>query len=153
MNAKSFIFPGTRTCFIQFLKRYQVNNHSQAAMRLPELMQRERASLADAYLLAFFLGLFGAHYFYLRHPRWGFLYLFTFGLLGAGWLIDLFRLKFLVSRFNEDTSNQNQDVAKKKRLDDAYVLWFSGGLLGMCYCFSSCNSKKQNHYFKINVLI
>lgn len=108
-----------------------MNNHSQAAMRFPELVQKTRASLADAYLLAFFLGLFGAHYFYLRRPRWGFLYLFTFGLLGVGWLIDLFRLKFLVSRFNEDTSEQNQDVAKKKRLDDAYVLWFPGGLLGL----------------------
>lgn len=153
MNAKSFIFPGTQVCFLQFLEIYEVNNHSQAAMRFPELVQKTRASLSDAYLLAFFLGLFGAHYFYLRRPRWGFLYLFTFGLLGVGWLIDLFRLKFLVSRFNEDTSEQNQDVAKKKRLDDAYVLWFPGGLLGRCYCFPLCNSKKQNHYFKINVLI
>lgn len=105
-----------------------MNNRCQAAMYLPELVKKKRASLADAYLLAIFLGLFGAHYFYLRRPRWGYLYLFTFGLFGVGWLIDLFRLKFLVSRFNEDTSDQN--LAKKKRLDDAYVLWFPGGLLG-----------------------
>lgn len=94
-------------------------------MYLPELVKEERASLSDAYLLAVFLGLFGAHYFYLRRPRWGLLYLFTFGLLGVGWLIDLFRLKFLVSRFNEDPNQ-----ADKKRLDDAYVLWFLGGFLG-----------------------
>lgn len=120
-----------------------MNNHSQAAMHLPELVQKKRASLSDAYLLAFFLGLFGAHYFYLRRPRWGFLYLFTFGLLGVGWLIDLFRLQFLVSRFNEDTSEQNQDEANKKRLDDAYVLWFLGGFLGRFYCIHSAIVKSR----------
>lgn len=129
--------------FAKLLKKYQVKNHSQAAMHLPELVEKKRASLSDAYLLAFFLGLFGAHYFYLRRPRWGLLYLFTFGLLGVGWLIDLFRLQFLVSRFNEDTSEQNQDVAKKKRLDDAYVLWFPGGFLGRFYCIHSATVKSR----------
>lgn len=131
-NANYCIILGTQKCLPKLLKRYQVNNHSQAAMHLPELVKKKRASLADAYLLAFFLGLFGAHYFYLRRPRWGYLYLCTVGLFGVGWLIDLFRLKYLVSRFNEDTSDQN--LAKEKRLDDAYVLWFSGGLLGRFYC-------------------
>lgn len=119
---------GTQKYLQKLLKRYQVNNLCLAAMHLPELVKKKRASLADAYLLAIFLGLFGAHYFYLRRCRWGYLYLFTFGLLGVGWLIDLFRLKSLVSRFNEDTSDQN--LAKEKRLDDAYVLWFPFGILG-----------------------
>uniref|UniRef100_K1QNR0 TM2 domain-containing protein n=1 Tax=Magallana gigas TaxID=29159 RepID=K1QNR0_MAGGI len=75
------------------------------------------------------LGIFGAHHFYLKRPRWGLLYLFTFGLLGAGWLIDIFRLPVLVARFNNEASHPDPSLAKKKRLDDIYVLWFPGGLI------------------------
>lgn len=87
-------------------------------------------SLIEAYLLMIVLGIFGAHHFYLKRPRWGLLYLFTFGLLGAGWLIDIFRLPVLVARFNNKASHTDPSLAKKKRLDDAYVLWFPGGLIG-----------------------
>lgn len=38
--------------------------------------------------LALFGGLFGIHRFYLHRYGSGLLYLFTFGLLGAGWLFD-----------------------------------------------------------------
>lgn len=133
-NANYCIILGTQKYLQKLLKRYQVNNLCLAAMHLPELVKKKRASLADAYLLAIFLGLFGAHYFYLRRRRWGYLYLFTVGLFGVGWLIDLFRLKSLVSRFNEDTSDQN--LAKEKRLDDAYVLWFPFGILGRVFCIA-----------------
>lgn len=37
-----------------------------------------------------FVGLCGLHRFYLGRPLTGLLYLFTFGLLGIGQLIDLF---------------------------------------------------------------
>lgn len=42
-----------------------------------------------AFLLCLFLGYFGAHKFYERKTGMGILYLFTFGLFGIGWLIDL----------------------------------------------------------------
>ena len=44
--------------------------------------------------------------------------------------MDMFRLPVLVSRCNKDASNQNTKDAKKKHLDDAYVLWLPGGFLG-----------------------
>lgn len=42
-----------------------------------------------ALILCIFLGLFGAHRFYDRDRKMGFLYLFTLGLVGVGWIVDL----------------------------------------------------------------
>lgn len=113
----------------KLMGEYEGNSHNHAAM-CPEPTSRIRVSLIEAYLLMIVLGIFGAHHFYLKRPRWGLLYLFTFGLLGAGWLIDIFRLPVLVAGFNNKASHPNPSLAKKKRLDDAYVLWFPGGLIG-----------------------
>ena len=49
-------------------------------------------SKGTAYLLWFFLGVFGAHKFYLGKIGIGVVYLFSFGIFGIGWLIDLFTL-------------------------------------------------------------
>jgi TM2 domain-containing membrane protein YozV len=46
-------------------------------------------SLVVGYILWIF-GFLGAHRFYFGRPVSGTIYLFTFGLLGIGWLIDLF---------------------------------------------------------------
>ena len=42
-----------------------------------------------AFLLCFFLGYIGAHKFYEGKTGMGILYLFTVGLFGIGWLIDI----------------------------------------------------------------
>ena len=42
-----------------------------------------------AFVLWFFLGIFGAHRFYIGSYGLAVVYLFTFGLLGIGWLVDL----------------------------------------------------------------
>lgn len=52
----------------------------------PTASQKSRAI---ALILCFFLGCFGAHRFYVGRYLMGVVYLFTFGLLGVGWLVDL----------------------------------------------------------------
>ncbi len=49
-------------------------------------------SQSVAILLAFFLGMFGVHRFYTGHKTLGFLYLFTAGVGGIGWAIDILLL-------------------------------------------------------------
>ncbi len=55
-------------------------------------------SLSIAILLWFFLGIFGAHRFYLGYWRSGLLWLFTLGFLGVGWIIDMLRVAVLYER-------------------------------------------------------
>lgn len=47
-----------------------------------------------ALLLCIFLGGLGAHYFYVGRLFKGLLYLFTAGLFGFGWIIDIFVILF-----------------------------------------------------------
>ena len=51
-------------------------------------------SFLVGYLLWIF-GFLGAHRFYFGRPVSGTVYLFTFGLLGIGWLVDLFLMPSL----------------------------------------------------------
>lgn len=57
-------------------------------------------SKSTAYILWFFLGMFGVHKFYLNKAGMGVLYLFTGGIFGIGWFIDLFTLGNQVDTYN-----------------------------------------------------
>lgn len=57
--------------------------------------------LVTAYLLCIFFGWFGGHRFYLDQFNMGLLYVFTFGFLGFGTLIDLILLPELVRTRNQ----------------------------------------------------
>ena len=45
-----------------------------------------------ALILCLLLGPFGAHQFYVKKTFTGFVYLFTAGILGIGWLYDIIRI-------------------------------------------------------------
>ena len=49
-----------------------------------------------AYLIWLFLGILGGHRFFFGHIGLGLLYLFTAGLFGIGWFVDLFLIGDLV---------------------------------------------------------
>jgi hypothetical protein len=55
-----------------------------------------RSSTAFILWCVCLLGACGIHRFYLKRPLSGLLYLLTFGLLGIGQIIDLFRIKDMV---------------------------------------------------------
>ena len=57
--------------------------------------------LVTAYLLCIFFGWLGGHRFYLDQFNMGLLYVFTFGFLGFGTLIDLILLPELVRTRNQ----------------------------------------------------
>lgn len=58
-------------------------------------------SKTTAILLCFFLGFLGIHWFYLRRPGLGVLYLLTGGLLGIGTLVNFIQLLCM----SDDTFN------------------------------------------------
>ncbi|MBR1471677.1 MAG: TM2 domain-containing protein [Lachnospiraceae bacterium] len=45
-----------------------------------------------AFILCLFLGYWGVHKFYEGKVGWGLVYLFTGGLCGVGWIIDIIRI-------------------------------------------------------------
>ncbi|XP_048253873.1 uncharacterized protein LOC125381403 isoform X2 [Haliotis rufescens] len=94
----------------------------------PFVVNRPKKSVVEAYILALVLGLLGAHHFYLRRPGFGLVYFFTVGLLGVGYVVDLFRLPCLVTEANRRSEDPHH--VPDKTLCDAYVLWFPMGLFG-----------------------
>ena len=66
----------------------------------PEPRTTGSKSIAVAYIWWLFLGLFGAHQFYLGRTGRGKLYLGTLGIFGLAWLLDLFTLPVQVRRAN-----------------------------------------------------
>ena len=89
-------------------------------------------SLATAYILAFSLGFFGAHHFYLKRYGFGTLYFVTLGLFGMGYLSDLCRLPFIVKETNKKLKDPVRRGVNPDDCDEGYtwLLWFALGFLG-----------------------
>lgn len=77
-----------------------MNQNQITAADLAYLEQRRETS--TAYLWWFFLGVTGAHLFYLGRKGLGWLYLLTLGLLGVGVLVDLFLIPRRVRKRNAE---------------------------------------------------
>lgn len=81
-------------------------------------------SVAIGYV-AWLFGCFGAHRFYFGKPVSGIIWLFTFGLLGIGWLVDL----FLIPSMEEEASHRF--VSGSTDYSAAWLLLFFGGIFGL----------------------
>jgi TM2 domain-containing membrane protein YozV len=64
----------------------------------------QQKSVGVAYALWFFLGAVGGHQFYLGRTGRAISYIFTFGWLGIGLLIDLFTMSKQVAQANGATA-------------------------------------------------
>nr|KAG5692467.1 hypothetical protein BaRGS_005013 [Batillaria attramentaria] len=141
-----------------------------------EVQEQKKKSLLEAYMLALPLGWLGAHHFYLGRPGFGVLYLFTFGLLGAGYVIDLIRLPWLVSHTNKRSRERSRQlkelrqqhmreqrspgqpagavyrVFEPRNLADAYVLWFPCGLFGFHHFYLRNNGMGLLYLFTFGLL-
>lgn len=65
-----------------------------------------------ALILCVFGGYFGLHKFYVKKSGEGLIYLFTFGLFGIGWIIDIFMI----------LDNNFKDAYKRPLVDNAYKI-------------------------------
>lgn len=75
-----------------------INNSSSASAAAsantsrPIIVTGRPKNKTTALILCILFGYFGAHKFYEGKTGMGLLYLFTFGLFGIGWIIDIFVL-------------------------------------------------------------
>ncbi|XP_069102878.1 uncharacterized protein [Argopecten irradians] len=118
----------TMSSFETVLAQLDEEAKRERALQL-QAKQKLQKSATVAYVLAFSLGMFGAHHFYLGRPLFGVAYLLTLGLCGVGYIVDLFRIGSLVEEANDFTEDLDDEVDTKTNVD-AYILWFPCGILG-----------------------
>lgn len=111
------------------------------------------------YILWIF-GFTGAHRFYYGKPVTGAIWFFTFGLLGIGWLIDLFLIpsmdreadhRFAAGRFDYSLSWILLTFLGIFGIHRLYLgkivtglIWmFTGGLLGLGWIYDFCTLNDQ----------
>lgn len=65
-----------------------------------EYLSQKECNKWVALILCLFFGYFGAHKFYEGKSKMGVLYIFTMGLFGIGWLVDIIILLFRSNPYN-----------------------------------------------------
>lgn len=71
---------------------YNINNETKTHSRGKHQKTKNNKDTIVELLICVFLGLFGGHKFYKGQTGMGLIYLFTGGLLGIGWIIDIIKL-------------------------------------------------------------
>ena len=89
------------------------------------IVQSDTHSKVVGYLLWFFLGLVGAHRFYYGRPLSGVIWFLTLGLLGIGWLIDI----FLIPEMDREADSMYMPGTADYSI--AWVLLWVFGLFGL----------------------
>lgn len=105
-------------------------------------------------LLCLFLGVFGIHRFYERKIVTGIIYLFTFGFLGLGVLIDLIQI-ICGCRTDKNKlpigkpTSKNRTIIKTISIVLAIILWF---LIGFLFLKHALNAPmvKAEYYKEVN---
>jgi hypothetical protein len=69
-------------------------------------IEKHHKSKVLAYTIWLFLGLIGGHKFYIDKIKTGILYLLTAGLVGIGWIFDLFTLILQIDLYNGDITRE-----------------------------------------------
>jgi TM2 domain-containing membrane protein YozV len=82
-------------------------------------------SIVVGYVLWFFVGIIGGHRFYYGRPLTGILWFFTLGLLGVGWLIDLFLIPSMDAQADSEFNPGATDYSV------AWALFWLFGLFGL----------------------
>jgi len=109
------------------IAQQRANSNAQAfeARSVRELIEPEQThSLIIGYVLWIF-GFLGSHRFYFGKPKSGVLYFLTFGLLGIGWLVDLFLMPKLYASAN------NRFLAGPVSYNISYILLTFFGVFGL----------------------
>ena len=65
--------------------QYNINSNIRSSNRV----NKSKDDVVVELILAIFLGWLGVHCFYKGNTTKGMIYLFTFGLFGIGWFIDI----------------------------------------------------------------
>ena len=123
------------------------------------LSRGDTHSKAIGYLL-WIIGFTGAHRFYYGKPVTGTLWFFTGGLLGIGWLIDLFLIpsmdrqahrRFTIGRYDYSVAWILQTFFGLFGIHRFYlgkigtgIIWLlTGGLLGVGWVYDFCTLNSQ----------
>ena len=73
------------------------------------------------FIITFFFGMFGIHKFIDKKIGLGILYLFTAGLFGFGWIIDLIKaLILMIQSFESNNSNPNTNQSSFENSDNNF---------------------------------
>ncbi|ELT91080.1 hypothetical protein CAPTEDRAFT_75072, partial [Capitella teleta] len=116
-------------------------------------VMHRRTRLSSAYVMSIPpLGLFGGHHYLMKNTKWGLLYTFTLGLLGCGWIADLFRMPVLVTRANTENKLRMESSRWNEAhclLNHAYVLWFPLGIFGFHHFYLGRHSWGVTYIFTL----